>query len=132
MVVSSAREDDELLRRAGHRDIAVDGCFDAYSKRVWVDEDDEVELKALRELWGQRPDPGRRRERGVADDSGDAVAMCLEPGVEDRAQVGCQSVDYGDTGAADGGRHVGFREHGPDDRLGFRHDLFRRPVVDAQ
>ena len=38
----------------------------------------------------------------------------------------------GDAGAADGGRHVGVREHGPDDRLGFRHDLFRRPVVDAQ
>jgi hypothetical protein len=30
------------------------------------------------------------------------------------------------------GRHVGVREHGPDDRLSFRHDLFRRPVVDTQ
>ena len=38
----------------------------------------------------------------------------------------------GDAAAADGGRHVGVREHGPDDRLGLRHDLFRRPVVDAQ
>src|SRR2546429_8941776 len=42
------------------------------------------------------------------------------------------SVYDGDIAAADGGRHVGVREHGPDDRLGFRHDLFRRPVVDAQ
>src|ERR1700676_861442 len=28
--------------------------------------------------------------------------------------------------------NVGVREHSSDDRLGFRHDLFRRPVVDAQ
>ena len=55
---SGAREYDELLGRAGHRDIAVDGSFDAcsdsaLSKRVWVDEDDEVELEALRVFGGQ-------------------------------------------------------------------------------
>ena len=43
-----------------------------------------------------------------------------------------RSVYDGDAGAADGGRHVGVRERGPDDRLGFGHDLLRRPVVDAQ
>ena len=41
-------------------------------------------------------------------------------------------MDNGDTAATDGDRHIGVREHGPDDRLGFRHDLLRRPVVDAQ
>ena len=61
--LSGAREDDELLGRAGHRDIAVDGSFDACSndafpERVWVDEDDEVELEALRVFGGQRPDAG--------------------------------------------------------------------------
>ena len=47
-------------------------------------------------------------------------------------QIRGRSVDDGDAGAADGDRHVGVRERGPDDRLGFGHDLFRCPVVDAQ
>ena len=72
------------------------------------------------------------QERGIADDAGDPVGMRGEPGVEDRAQIRSRSSCDGDAGAADGGRHVGVREHGPDDRLGFRHDLFRRPVVDVQ
>ena len=50
--------------------------------------------------------------------------------IESRSDGG--SVDDGDAAAADGGRHVGVREHGPDDRLGLGHDLLRRPVVDAQ
>jgi hypothetical protein len=59
--LSGARKDDKLLGRAGHRDIAVDAPFDAcsdggFSKRFWVDEDDEVELEALRVFRGQRPD----------------------------------------------------------------------------
>src|SRR4249920_1833685 len=83
--LSGAGEDDELLGRAGHRDIAVDGSFDAYSERVRVDEDDEVELEALRVFRGQRPDARGRLERGVANDAGDAVGMRGEPGVEDRA-----------------------------------------------
>src|SRR5216683_5807835 len=130
--VSGACEDDELLGRPGHRDIAVDRSFDALAERRWVDEDDQVELEPLRQLRGQRPDAGRRPERGIADDAGDPVGMRGEPGVEDRAQIRSRSVYDGDAVAADGGRHVGVREHGPDDRLGFRHDLLRRPVVDAQ
>src|SRR6266516_5306223 len=37
---SGAREDDELLGRSGHRDIAVDRSFDTPAERLWVDEDD--------------------------------------------------------------------------------------------
>jgi hypothetical protein len=37
---SGAREDDELLGRPGHRDIAVDRSFDAFAEALWVDEDD--------------------------------------------------------------------------------------------
>src|SRR6266568_7826091 len=129
---SGAREDDELLGRSGHRDIAVDRSFDAHAERLWVDEDDQVELEPLRQLRGQRPDAGRRPERGIADDAGDPVGMRGEPAVEDRAQIRSRSVYDGDVGAADGGRHVGVREDGPDDRLGFGHDPLRRPVVDAQ
>src|SRR5215213_587155 len=92
---SSAREDDELLGRAGHRDIAVDGSFDAYTERVRIDQDDEVELEAFRGLRGQRPYPGRRLERAIleatrADDADDTFGVCGKPRVEDRAQVGCR------------------------------------------
>jgi hypothetical protein len=45
---SGAREDDELLGRSGHRDIAVYRSFDALAERLWVDEDDQVELEPLR------------------------------------------------------------------------------------
>ncbi len=50
---SGAREDDESPGRAGHRDVAVDRSFDALAERLWVDEDDQVELKPLRQLGGQ-------------------------------------------------------------------------------
>ena len=52
-------------------------------KRSRVDEHDEVELETLRELGRQRADPGRRRERGVADDAGDTLRVLGEPPVED-------------------------------------------------
>src|SRR5260370_21660774 len=42
---SGGREDDELLSRPGHRDIAVDRSFDARAERFPVDEDDQVELE---------------------------------------------------------------------------------------
>jgi hypothetical protein len=45
---SGTREDDELLGRSGHRDIAVDRSFDAVAERLRVDEDDQVELEPLR------------------------------------------------------------------------------------
>src|SRR5258707_5895792 len=82
---SGAREDDELLGRSGHRDIAVDRSFDTRAERLWVDEDDQVELEPLRQLRGQRPDAGRRLECAKfditsADDAGDPVGMCGEPG----------------------------------------------------
>ena len=63
---SGAREDDELLGRPGHRDVAVDRSFDARAERLRVDEDDQVELEPLRQLRGQRPDAGRRRERAAS------------------------------------------------------------------
>jgi hypothetical protein len=47
-LTSGAREDDESLGRSGHRDIAVDRSFDALAERLWVDEDDQVELEPLR------------------------------------------------------------------------------------
>jgi hypothetical protein len=65
--ISGAREDDELLGRSRHRDIAVDRSFDALAERLWVDEDDQVELESLRQLRGQRPDAGRRPERASLD-----------------------------------------------------------------
>ncbi len=52
--------------------------------------------------------------------------------VEDRAQVRDAAVDDGDAGKADGYRHAGVWSTRPDDRLGLRHDLPRRTVVDAQ
>ena len=132
-----ARQDDELLGRPGHRDVAVDGPFDAVAERVRVDQDDQVELEALRQLRGQRPDA---RRAGSASPSNSPTPMTQAipsacsasqaSRIESRSDVG--SVHDGYAGAADRGRHVGVREHGPDDRLGLRHDLFRRPVVDAQ
>src|SRR5439155_9475348 len=89
---SGARQNDELLGRSGHRDIAVDRSFDAFAERLWVDEDDQVELEPLGQLRGQRPDAGRPPERGIADDAGDPVGMRGEPGVEDRAQIRSRSV----------------------------------------
>jgi hypothetical protein len=32
ITLSGAREDDELLGRAGHRDIAIDRAFDAFAE----------------------------------------------------------------------------------------------------
>src|SRR5258705_13156865 len=101
---SGAREDDESLGRSGHRDIAVDRSIDALAERLWVDEDDQVELEPLRQLRGQRPDSGRPPERAILnaigpDDAGDPVGMRGEPGVEDRAQLRNRSVDDGDVAA---------------------------------
>jgi ribosomal protein S18 acetylase RimI-like enzyme len=50
---SGAREDDELLGRPGHRDIAVDSSFDARAERLRVEQDDEVELEPLHQFRGQ-------------------------------------------------------------------------------
>src|SRR6266568_8225417 len=72
---SGAREDDESLGRSGHRDIAVDRSFDALAERLWVDEDDQVELEPLGQFRGERLDAGRRPEGGVADDGGDPVGV---------------------------------------------------------
>ena len=88
---SRAGEDDQLLRRAGHRDVAVDRSFDAVTERLRVDEDDQVELESLRQLRGQRP-----KARGLelakvevtgAIDAGDPLCLLGEPGVEDRVEV---------------------------------------------
>ena len=82
------RQDDELLGRPGHRDVAVDGALDAGAERLRVDEDDQVELQTLRQLRGQRPDPGVAANVGVADDAGDALGVLGEPGLEDRSEIG--------------------------------------------
>ncbi len=50
---SGAGEDDELLGRPGHRDIAVDCSFDTLAERLRVDEDDQVELEPLGQFRGQ-------------------------------------------------------------------------------
>src|SRR5215471_11215803 len=47
-IASGSREDDELLSRPGHRDIAVDRAFDARSELFWGNENDQVELEPLR------------------------------------------------------------------------------------
>src|SRR5215470_3130472 len=96
LLESGAGEDDEPLGRPGHRYIAVDRSFDARAERLRVDEDDQVELEPFRQLRGQRPDAGRRRERGIADDTGDPFGMRGEPGAEDRAQIRGRSVFDGD------------------------------------
>src|SRR3954454_24571312 len=62
-----ARQDDQLLGRSGHRDIAVYGAFDARTERLGIDEDDQIELEPLRQLRGQQPDAGRRRQRFLVD-----------------------------------------------------------------
>ena len=118
-----------MLGRSGHRDAAVDRFLDARPTRLRVD---EQKLEPLREFRGQRPAAGRVLEGWVADDAGDPVGVRGELGVKDRDQLRSGSMDDGDAAAADEDRHVGAREHGPDDRLRFCHDLFRRPVVDAQ
>src|SRR5829696_947530 len=50
---SRVREDDELLGRSGHRDIAVDRSFEVLTERFRVDDDDQVELEPLRQLRGE-------------------------------------------------------------------------------
>src|SRR6185437_12010456 len=55
MPASGAGEDDKLLGRPGHRDVAVDRSLDARAERLRVDENDQVELEPLRQLRGQRP-----------------------------------------------------------------------------
>src|SRR5215472_17437991 len=47
-----ADKDDELLGGSGHRDGAVDRSIDALAKRLWVDEDDQVELEPHDQLRG--------------------------------------------------------------------------------
>src|SRR5260370_31205819 len=107
---SGAGEDDELLSRPGHRDIAVDRSFDARAERLRVDEDDKVELEPFRQFRGQRLDAGCRPERGIADDARDPSGMRGEPAVEDRAKIRRRSVHDGEVAAADGCRYVGVRE----------------------
>src|ERR1043165_4355284 len=72
---SCAPEDDELLRGPRHRDVPVDGSLDTFAEILRIDDDDQVELEALRQFGGQRPDPRRGGERGVADDAGDPVGV---------------------------------------------------------
>src|SRR5690606_30216299 len=98
-----------------------------------VDEADQVEREAFGQLRGQGEDAvGRGPVRAGADDAGGAYGQDRDPGVQGVVQVGGAAVSDGDARAADGGRHVGVREHGADDRLRLRHDLLRRAVVDGE
>src|ERR1700683_2318227 len=106
LVPATAREDDELPGRAGHRDVAVDRSFDTAAERVRVDEDHQVELEPLRQLRGQRPHAGRRGMRGIADDAGDPFGMSGEPGIQDRVQIRRRPVFDRGSAAADGGADV--------------------------
>ena len=99
---------------------------------IRVDEDDEVELEALRQLRCQRLDAGRGPERRVTDDTGDPLAVLLQPGVQQPVQSRSGPVHHGDAVAADRDRHIGVREHSADDRLRRHHHFVWRPVVDAQ
>ena len=88
-MASGAREDDQSLGGAGHRDVAVDSSFDARAERFRVEQNDQVELETLGELWRQRSDPGPLRERAFldaagADDTGDPVSVRGEPVPKDR------------------------------------------------
>ena len=126
-----ALQDDQLPRRAGHRDVTVHRSLDAGAEALRIDQDDEVELKALRQLRREREHAVRGRVRGIADDAGDSFGVLGLPGLDDRVQLGDIPVSHRQIGAADRGRHVGVRQHGADHRLGLRHDLLRRPVVDT-
>ena len=103
-----------------------------------VDDDDKVELQPLRQLGRQPPNtrirPGRADFGVSADHADDAVLMHGKPGVQDRLQIQHRSVNDGNAIAANGGGHVGVRDHRPDHRLRFCHDLRlrRRAVIDVQ
>src|SRR5215475_5806484 len=71
----SARQDNELLRRPGHRDVPVHSTFDALPERIRVDEHDQIELKPLGQLRCQRSDAGGRLERRFADNAGDSLSV---------------------------------------------------------
>ena len=138
----AAPENHKLLGGPGHGDIAVHGAFNAGA------------------FWPSRIPPGPCRttrsnsrplhNSGVSQLTRSNVALvhAVVPGrlmtqavpsgfsasqvIQDGAELLRFSVDHRDATAADRGGHVGVREGGPDDRLSFRHDLFRRAVVDAQ
>src|SRR5690348_8975231 len=129
---SSGVEDDELLGCPCHGDIAVDSPLDAGAEAFWVDEDDEVELKALRHLRRQRAHTRRRRECGIAYDAGDSLGVLREPALHDRAEIRRRTVHDRNTGSANGRRHVGVWQGCTNYWLGFSHHLGRCAVVDAQ
>src|SRR5262245_46524960 len=129
---SRVGENDKLLGRSCHRDVAIDRSLDAVAERFRVDEDDQIELEPLRQFRGKRSNARRRPERGITDHTSDSVGVRSEPSVENSVPFRGRSVYDGDAAGADGGRHVGIREHGADDWFGRCHDLRRRPVIDAE
>ncbi len=98
-----------------------------------VDQDDEVELESLRQLRGQRPH-ARASPGSAGSPMTQAIPSAWAASQPSRIELssGAEPCATGSAAAADRGRHVGVREHRPDDRLGLGHDLRRRPVVDAQ
>src|SRR4051812_33808677 len=95
---SAAREHDQLLRRPGHRDVAVNGSLDAGAERGRVDEHDEVELQALGELRCQGRDPRPWVEGGIAYYASDSFVVRGEPGLEDSGEIRGRSVYDGKAG----------------------------------
>src|SRR5690606_40580562 len=78
-----AGEERQLLGRAGHRDVAVDGARDAVAERVGADEHHAVELQALGRGRGEHAHPRVGLEEDIGarrgDDAGDALVRG-EPG----------------------------------------------------
>ena len=91
-------EDDELLGRPGHRDIAVDRPFDARtelsgSTRTTRSNSSPFDSSGVSDLTRDVARNGTATAR--ADDAGGPVGMRGEPGVQDRAQLQGGSVDDG-------------------------------------
>jgi hypothetical protein len=75
---SGAREDDEALRRSGHRDVAVDGAPRCPSRTPPGRRARRRRTRGLRELRSRQPDAGRPLEHGGADGTADpSVEHCI-------------------------------------------------------
>ena len=129
---SGVREDDELLGRSGHGDIAVDSSFDAVpnasgSTRTTRSNSSPFDSSGV-------SDRTRDVARNVGSPMTQAIPSACAASQVSRIEPSSEAAPCttGTSAAADRRRHVGVRKHGPDDRLGFRHHLFGRPVVDAQ
>lgn len=126
-----AAQDRQPPGRAGHRDVAVDGAFDAVAEPLRVDQHDEVELQPLGGHGRQGTHPRTVGEARVADDAGRALVVGREPLGDQGVPLRDRPVQHLAAGT-DGGGHVDVRQHRPDDRLRRGHDRLGGAVVDGQ